>query len=72
MNGNIIAPSKPPPLAWNSTLLAPKQVTKNDWGDFDPLKQITALKVIGWLIFYLRAVIDLTIISLFIRLWEIS
>ena len=48
MNGDIIAPSKPPPLAWNPTPLAPKQVTKNDWGEFDPLKQIAALKS-GWM-----------------------
>ena len=48
MNGNIMAPSKPPPLAWDSTLLAPKQVMKNDWGDLDPLKQIAALKI-DWL-----------------------
>ena len=38
MNGNIMAPSTPPPLAWSPTPLAPRQVTKNDWGDFDPLK----------------------------------
>jgi len=38
MNGNIMAPSSPPPLAWNPTPLAPKKITKNDWGDFDPLK----------------------------------
>ena len=72
MKGNIMAPSRrpprppstPPPLAWNP--LAPKQVTKNDWGDFDPLNEITALKVIGWTVFYLSAVIHCTIISLFV------
>lgn len=38
MSGNIMAPSVPAPLAWNPTPLAPKKITKNDWGDFDPLK----------------------------------
>lgn len=38
MSGNIMAPSTPAPLAWNPTPLAPKKITKNDWGDFDPLK----------------------------------
>ncbi len=38
MSGNIMAPSAPAPLAWNPTPLAPKKITKNDWGDFDPLK----------------------------------
>ena len=31
-------------LTFHPTPLAPEQVTKNDWGDFDPLKQIAALK----------------------------
>ena len=38
MNRNIMAPSAPAPLAWNPTPLAPKKITKDDWGDFDPLK----------------------------------
>ena len=38
MSGNIMAPSTPAPLAWNPTPLAPKKITKDDWGDFDPLK----------------------------------
>ena len=38
IKGNIMAPSAPAPLAWNPTPLAPKKITKNDWGDFDPLK----------------------------------
>jgi hypothetical protein len=38
MSGNVMAPSTPPPLAWHPTPLAPKKVTKADWGDFDPLK----------------------------------
>jgi SCY1-like protein 2 len=38
MNGNIMAPSALAPLAWNPNPLAPKKITKNDWGDFDPLK----------------------------------
>jgi SCY1-like protein 2 len=38
MSGNIMAPSTPAPLSWNPTPLAPKKITKNVWGDFDPLK----------------------------------
>lgn len=38
MNGNIMAPSMPPSLAWDPTPLAPKKISKHDWGDFDPLK----------------------------------
>ena len=49
-----------------ATPLAPKQVTKNDWRDFDPLKEIAAGKVTGWTVFYLNAVIGWTIISLFV------
>ena len=31
-------------LTFHPTPLAPEQVTKNDWGDFDPLKEIAALE----------------------------
>ena len=31
MNGNIMAPSTPPPVLWNPTLFAPKKLTINDW-----------------------------------------
>ena len=31
-------------LTFHPTLLAPEQITKYDWGDFNPLNQIAALK----------------------------
>ena len=49
-------------LTFHPTPLAPKQVTKTDWGDLEPLKQLAALKS-DWMGCIL---LDCTIISLFV------